>query len=62
MIAGMDIIALAALALAPGLAWLWYFIARGKAGPAGGLPLIRLFFAGALAVPVAVLAEKAAGG
>ena len=60
--AGMDVIALAALALAPGLFWLWYFIAKGKSGPVSGLPLVRLFFAGALAVPVAVLAEKAAGG
>lgn len=58
----MDIIALAALALAPGLFWLWYFIAKGKSGPVSGLPLVRLFVAGALAVPAAVLAEKAAGG
>ncbi len=62
MVGGMDIIALAALALAPGLFWLWYFIAKGKSGPVSGLPLVRLFVAGALAVPAAVLAEKAAGG
>lgn len=62
MIAGYDIVALTALALAPGLLWLWYFIRKGRAGRGARLPLVGLFFAGMLVMPAAVLLEKPAGG
>ena len=55
MIAGFDIIALAAMSLAPGLLWLWYFVRKGRAGQGARLPLVRLFFAGMLVMPGAIL-------
>jgi RsiW-degrading membrane proteinase PrsW (M82 family) len=62
MTAGIDIIAIALLALAPGLAWLWYFARKGTPGPQGPWRPVRLFFAGMLVMPAAVLLEKPAGG
>lgn len=62
MISGIYIAALAAMALAPGLFWLWYFIRKGRTGRGARLPLVRLFFAGALVMPAAILLEKPAGG
>ena len=62
MIAGFDIAVLAALSLAPGLLWLWYFVRKGRAGQGARLPLVRLFFAGVAVMPAAILLEKPAGG
>ncbi len=58
----MDIIAVIALALAPGLFWFWYFMWRGRLLPRLRRRVIVFFFVGVAVLAPALLLEKPFSG